>query len=121
MATYPKGQVYNGTWVGGRREGRRTIRFTNGSVFKGRFKNDYMEGQGTMNVDCNVINPKMASTNEDKKQPNGNETNNPAVPAPPSTMTDDTVIMKHDWMIPLQFQSDISHIHQKAGFKQIEF
>lgn len=26
---------------------------------------------------------------------------------------------KHDWMIPLQFQSDISHIHQKAGFTQI--
>jgi len=21
-----------------------------------------------------------------------------------------------DWMIPLQFQSDMSHIHQKAGF-----
>ena len=26
---------------------------------------------------------------------------------------------KNDWMIPLQFQSDISHIHQKAGFTQV--
>ena len=70
-----------------------------------------MEGQGTMKVDRNVIIPKIA---------NGDETNDPAVPAPPSTMTDDTVIMKHDWMIPLQFQSDISHIHQKAGFTQLD-
>ncbi len=118
VATYPKGQVYNGTWVGGRREGRGT---TNGSVYEGRFKDDYMEGQGTMKMDLNVIIPTIASTNEDEKQPNGNETNDPAVPVPPSTTTDNTVVMKHDWMIPLQFQTDISHIHQKAGFTQIGF
>ena len=29
------------------------------------------------------------------------------------------VVAKNDWMIPLQFQSDISHIHQKAGFTQV--
>lgn len=26
---------------------------------------------------------------------------------------------KNDWMIPIEFQSDISHIHQKAGFTQV--
>jgi len=26
---------------------------------------------------------------------------------------------KHDWMIPLQFQSDISHIHLRAGFTNV--
>ena len=26
---------------------------------------------------------------------------------------------KNDWMIPIEFQSDMSHIHLKAGFTQI--
>mmetsp|Transcript_30948 Transcript_30948/g.66904 ORF Transcript_30948/g.66904 Transcript_30948/m.66904 type:complete len:1123 (-) Transcript_30948:118-3486(-) len=100
VATYPKGQVYDGTWVGGKREGRGTIRFTNGAVYEGRFKEDYMEGQGTMKMNRNVIIPKL-SGEEDGKQDASRDNE------------------AHDWMIPLQFQSDISHIHQKAGFTQI--
>lgn len=34
VATYPKGQIFDGTWVKGKREGRGTIRFTNGAVCK---------------------------------------------------------------------------------------
>ncbi|KAL7492816.1 hypothetical protein ACHAWT_007918 [Skeletonema menzelii] len=100
VATYPNGQIYEGKWVGGRREGRGTIRFTNGAVYEGRFKDDYMEGQGTMKMNENVIiaNYKVEANDDD---------------------TNKEVSEKNDWMIPLQFQSDISHIHQKAGFTQV--
>eukprot|EP00970_Alexandrium_tamarense_P010455 scaffold2112_cov172-Alexandrium_tamarense.AAC.2 len=94
---YPNGQVYEGMWVAGRREGRGTIRFTNGAVYEGRFKDDNMEGQGTMKMSRNVVVP----LTDEKK----------------SKVTD--VDAKNDWMIPIEFQSDISHIHQKAGFTQV--
>jgi len=106
VATYPKGQVYDGTWVAGKREGRGTIRFTNGAVYEGRFKEDYMEGQGTMKMNRNVIIPKIAEEDEHGRSKE----------ALPSNSKNEAA---HDWMIPLQFQSDISHIHQKAGFTQI--
>jgi len=100
VATYPNGQIYEGKWVGGRREGRGTIRFTNGAVYEGRFKDDYMEGQGTMKMNENVI----IATYKEEVTDDG---------------SDKEVMEKNDWMIPLQFQSDISHIHQKAGFTQV--
>lgn len=67
---------------------------------EGRFKDDYMEGQGTMKMNENVIiaNYKVEANDDD---------------------TNKEVSEKNDWMIPLQFQSDISHIHQKAGFTQV--
>jgi hypothetical protein len=102
VATYPNGQIYEGKWVGGRREGRGTIRFTNGAVYEGRFKDDYMEGQGTMKMNENVILAKHKVEASD----DGDVANKEASE-------------KNDWMIPLQFQSDISHIHQKAGFTQV--
>merc|ERR1712029_1204970 len=108
VATYPKGQVYDGTWVQGKREGRGTIRFTWGAVYEGRFKDDYMEGQGTMKMNCNVIIPKLT------KEDNGKE-----ISKVHSSVDGGNEDEKHDWMIPLQFQSDIGHIHQKAGFTQI--
>eukprot|EP00581_Thalassiosira_minuscula_P017116 CAMPEP_0183721278 /NCGR_PEP_ID=MMETSP0737-20130205/13604_1 /TAXON_ID=385413 /ORGANISM="Thalassiosira miniscula, Strain CCMP1093" /LENGTH=1127 /DNA_ID=CAMNT_0025951261 /DNA_START=193 /DNA_END=3576 /DNA_ORIENTATION=- len=110
VATYPKGQIYDGTWVAGKREGRGTIRFTNGAVYEGRFKEDYMEGQGTMKMNRNVIIPKLTGNN-DRKSENAKDE--------PSSSEKSDEEAAHDWMIPLQFQSDISHIHQKAGFTQI--
>jgi len=67
---------------------------------EGRFKDDYMEGQGTMKMNENVI---IAKYKEDANDDDANK----------------EVTEKNDWMIPLQFQSDISHIHQKAGFTQV--
>jgi len=60
-----------------------------------------MEGQGTMKMSENVIIAKRI-IKEDNDDTNDKE-----------------VVAKNDWMIPLQFQSDISHIHQKAGFTQV--
>ena len=68
-----------------------------------------MEGQGTMKMNRNVIIPKLTiGENETSRESHdkGNAASSEA-------------IAKHDWMIPLQFQSDISHIHQKAGFTQL--
>jgi hypothetical protein len=86
-----------------------------GTIDEGRFKDDYMEGQGTMKMNRNVLIPRLVPT-EDEKQSGSNDGSDPLAAAP---STDDAVVTKHDWMIPLQFQSDISHIHQKAGFTQI--
>jgi len=60
-----------------------------------------MEGQGTMKMNENVI---IATYKEDAADDDANK---------------EEVMEKNDWMIPLQFQSDISHIHQKAGFTQV--
>ena len=68
-----------------------------------------------MKMNRNVTIPKIVSSDDDKRC-DSNEGSDPA--SAPSTASTDT---KHDWMIPLQFQSDISHIHQKAGFTQIGF
>lgn len=68
-----------------------------------------MEGQGTMKMSRNVIIPKLTDKNGE------NESKKKDEKAPADGSEDG----KHDWMIPLQFQSDISHIHQKAGFTQI--
>ena len=89
IATYPSGQRYEGLWSNGRREGRGTIHFTNGAVYEGRFRGDCMDGQGTMKMTKNAIIPQSTSDGEDKKD---------------------------DWMIPISFQSDMGHIHRKAGF-----
>ena len=64
---------------------------------EGRFKDDNMEGQGTMKMSRNVVVPLT-----DEKKSMGTD-----------------VDAKNDWMIPIEFQSDISHIHQKAGFTQV--
>jgi len=75
-----------------------------------------MEGQGTMKMNRNVIIPKLASSSNDDKE---TEASSAAAADREGNGKDVSVVVKHDWMIPLQFQSDISHIHQKAGFTQI--
>mmetsp|Transcript_10214 Transcript_10214/g.14447 ORF Transcript_10214/g.14447 Transcript_10214/m.14447 type:complete len:862 (+) Transcript_10214:24-2609(+) len=103
IATYPNGQRYEGLWMGGRREGRGTIHFTNGAVYEGRFRDDCMEGQGTMKMSKNVTVPRSDSTLSDSAHEATSEKKADAED-------------KDDWMIPIHFQSDMGHIHQKAGF-----
>lgn len=87
-ATYPSGQQYHGIFSNGKREGRGTIIFSNGAVYEGRFRDDAVDGQGTMKIRRAVVVPRQdADENE-----------------------------KADFMIPVSFQSDIGHIHRKAGF-----
>ena len=90
-AIYPNGQKYEGVFSNGRREGRGTMKFTNGAVYEGRFRDDAVDGQGTMKMSQSMTVP------------------------PDSGNADD----KHDFMIPISFQSDLTHIHTKAGFTAV--
>ena len=78
---------------------QRVIIFGNGAVYKGRFKEDCLEGQGTLKLDRNVSVPTKQAVENETEKPETNSTEN-----------------KDDWMIPIEFQSDIGHIHQRAGF-----
>jgi hypothetical protein len=93
IATYPGGQRYEGLFSNGRREGRGSIHFANGAVYEGRFRDDCMEGQGTMKMTSNAPIPRRTSEEDEENDEN-----------------------EEDWMIPISFQSDMGHIHQKAGF-----
>jgi hypothetical protein len=95
IATYPGGQRYEGMWTQGRREGRGSIHFANGAVYEGRFRDDCMEGSGTMKMMANAPIPRRSSDDDEDEGENVDE---------------------EDWMIPISFQSDMGHIHQKAGF-----
>lgn len=90
-ATYPEGQKFNGLLSNGRREGRGTISFTNGAVYEGRFRDDAIDGQGTMKMGRTLNVPRAANEQSSDEG-------------------------KEDFMIPLSFQSDMGHIHQRAGF-----
>lgn len=118
-AVYPNGQQYDGMWLNGKRDGRGTLIFGNGAVYKGRFKEDCLEGQGTLKLDRNVSIPALCdSTEQDSKPDEVMNTKHDAISENEGENRTDTdkMVEKRDWMIPIEFQSDIGHIHQKAGF-----
>jgi hypothetical protein len=100
-ATYPNGQQYNGLFSNGRREGRGTILFPNGAVYEGRFRDDAVDGQGTMKMSRTMVVPRTEASMTIEEE--GSE-------------KEEEKELKDDFMIPLYFQSDIGHIHRKAGF-----
>lgn len=99
-ATYPNGQQYNGLFSRGRREGRGTILFTNGAVYEGRFRDDLIDGQGTMKMSRTMSVPRSDELEHDDSATDGEH-----LPTG-----------RDDYMIPVSFQSDMGHIHRKAGF-----
>jgi hypothetical protein len=109
-AVYPNGQQYNGLFSNGRREGRGTILFPNGAVYEGRFRDDEVDGQGTMKMHRTLVVPRTIDT--DTTDDDGGD-------ASMNANVEDTKDFKDDFMIPLYFQSDIGHIHRKAGFTGI--
>ena len=67
-----------------------------------------MDGQGTLQLGKNIIVPSIMVENM-----------MPLTDSTDGTIAKDSISsqeLKEDWMIPIAFQSDISHIHQKAGF-----
>lgn len=52
--TFPSGQIYQGTFKGGLREGRGSVQFAEGAIYEGRFKEDRFDGQGTIKITDNV-------------------------------------------------------------------
>lgn len=98
-ATYPNGQQYVGLFTAGRRDGRGTMHFTNGAIYEGRFRDDAVDGQGTLRLSRALVVPR--SEDYDDEEESKDEGSNSK---------------KEDFMIPLSFQSDMGHIHRKAGF-----
>lgn len=85
---------------------------------EGRFKEDRMEGQGTMKMSRNVIIPTLAP-GAVAKDASGNDGDTEMADADSKEDSATKKKPKQSWMIPLQFQSDIGHIHMRAGFTQI--
>lgn len=100
---YPNGQRYEGMFSNGRREGRGTMHFTNGAIYEGRFRDDAVDGQGTMKMSRAIVVPRDDDIGDD-------DDNNDAGAEE---------LAKEDFMIPISFQSDMTHIHTKAGFTAI--
>ncbi len=80
------------------------MQFTNGAVYEGRFRDDAVDGQGTMKISRALVVP----NNQDHENELANEDTLKATPK-----------KKSDFMIPISFQSDMTHIHTKAGFTAV--
>ena len=146
-ATYPGGQRYDGMFVNGRRDGRGTIYFTNGAVYEGRFRDDAIDGQGTMKMSRTMVVPRRrrksstgtgfdetASSKSDKASDHQNSSKKVNVDGKAKhkdgdheakdgkevrLVVDEEDEKKEDFMIPISFQSDMTHIHAKAGFTAV--
>ena len=123
-AIYPNGQKYEGLFSNGRREGRGTIYFTNGAVYEGRFRDDAIDGQGTMKMERTMVVPQdkqqgeVVVEEEDVEKNHQGETK--SLPLPQAEPEPERP-GKHDddFMIPIWYQSDMTHIHAKAGFTAV--
>ena len=84
-----------------------------------------MEGQGTMKMSRNVVIPKLTCEEEDDNSDvmvvdaDGNTKESEVEMKKVESEEKNKKEIKNDWMIPIEFQSDISHIHQKAGFTTV--
>lgn len=118
FAKYPNGQEYDGMWLNGKRDGRGTVTFGNGAVYKGRFKDDCIEGQGTLKIENNVsISFKKRNQIVLKTIDQGTENGEKYTDLESKDIHEASPIEEEeDWMIPIEFQSDIGRIHEKAGF-----
>lgn len=118
FARYPNGQEYDGMWLNGKRDGRGTVTFGNGAVYKGRFKDDCIEGQGTLKIENNVsISFKKRNQIVLKTIEQGAEKGEKCTGLESEDIHEAaTIEEEEDWMIPIEFQSDIGRIHEKAGF-----
>ena len=111
----------------GRREGRGTNSFANGSVYEGRFRDDQIDGMGTFNMPNAVFMPKnpieSESDEEDEddevvsgvKKEGGSGGGETKVEQDVSTM----VLEKSPndiWIVPIHLAQDIGTIHFLAGF-----
>ena len=114
-ATYPDGQEYHGMFSSGRREGRGTIKFRNGAVYEGRFRDDAVDGQGTMKIRKAVLIPRDDNGDEDDAA-DTEENPQPEAKSNEDTSKSEKEPKKADFMIPISFQSDMAHIHRRAGF-----
>ena len=102
----------------GRREGRGTIKFPNGAIYEGRFRDDAVDGQGTMKIRKAVLIPRDDNGDEedDEDAGEGEETSQEEAKSNEGATKAEKGPNSADFMIPISFQSDMGHIHRRAGF-----
>lgn len=124
--TWPDGSIYTGSWKDGKRHGSGLLKSYDGFTYEGQWSNNAMDGRGTCVYPDNqryeglfVVGKKegrgtIRFTNgaiyegrfkDDSMEGQGT-----------MKMNQNVAVGSEDWMIPIEFQSDMEHIHLKAGF-----
>lgn len=124
---WPDGSVYFGDWLRGARHGRGVLICKDGFIYDGQWANDVMEGRGLAIYGDGLRYEGMwrqgkrdgrgtlvflngvsyeGRFRDDEIQGQGICKMHQAVPGAD----------EGEWLIPLQFRSDLGHIHQTAGF-----
>jgi hypothetical protein len=97
------------------------MHFTNGAIYEGRFRDDAVDGQGTLRLSRSLVVPRSEQDSDDDdngSDDNGDDGDDDNENEPDGGGDGDGADGKPDFMIPISFQSDIGNIHRKAGFTQ---
>ena len=102
------GFVYDGSWVNNAMDGRGSATYPNGQEYHGLFSKGRREGRGTIRFTNGAVYE--GRFRDDAVDGQGTMKMSRLMVVPGSGEE------KEDFMIPLSFQSDIGHIHRRAGF-----
>ena len=105
------GFVYDGMWINNTMEGRAHATYPNGQKYEGLFSKGRREGRGTIVFTNGAVYE--GRFRDDAVDGQGTMKIAQAIVVPNETSE------KNDFMIPISFQSDMTHIHTKAGFTAI--
>ncbi|CAJ1941901.1 unnamed protein product [Cylindrotheca closterium] len=104
------GFYYDGMWVNNSMEGRGFAVYPCGQKYEGLFSKGRREGRGTLTLTNGVVYE--GRFRDDAVDGQGTMKMSRATVVP-------TKKGKDDFMVPISFQSDMSHIHAKAGFTSV--
>jgi len=127
---WPDGSVYDGDWKDGRRNGQGLLHASDGFTYDGNWVQNCMEGRGSATYPSGQQYHGMFSNGKREGRgtiifPNGavyeGRFRDDAVDGQGTMKIRHAVVVpkeneKPDFMIPVSFQSDMGHIHRKAGF-----
>ena len=104
LAVDANGLTYEGHWVGNEFEGRGVCTYPDGARYEGMWKGGKKEGRGTMSF------PNTASYEGRFRDDQIDGQGTLRLPQPVRAAEEG------EYMIPVEFQSDMVQIHAKAGF-----
>lgn len=104
------GFYFDGMWVNNSMEGRGYAVYPNGQKYEGLFSKGRREGRGTLTLTNGVVYEGRFRDDAVDGQGTMKMSRTTVVP---------TQEGKDNFMIPISFQSDMGHIHTKAGFTAI--
>ena len=105
------GFIYDGMWINNSMEGRGHATYPNGQKYEGLFSKGRREGRGTIIFTNGAVYE--GRFRDDAVDGQGTMKMSHAMVVPNEKSE------KNDFMIPISFQSDMTHIHTKAGFTAV--